>query len=308
MSEDFDVDAAGAQFDATRSQMSAGDAPPAVDDPVIEDDAPGGEAEANPHGHLSYQDWVDAGKDPDDYVGKNAYQGQHERIVDSRKLEKEVKGLKKTQQQTLEAIGDWQAQEQARIRAEIEAELRQAREDEDVDGAIEATEALKEHDAKQKSRPGVTESAEEMGPIQDFRALNPAIDTTHEDFDPEFNAEVELAFNAMAKRAYDQKLNVTDAMIKRWLKKSYKDATELFGDDAPAVRAPAESPRNSRQSGQPGTKRRAAGKQADPRAESYVLEDPRNPRQQNAAAEIRDMIKSKYGDDDAKKFERSLTR
>jgi len=312
---DFDVDAAGAQFDANRSQAEAPEGDPAGDpqdegEASSEDDAPAAK-EANPHGHLSYQEWVDAGKDPDDYVGRNAYQQQHERIVDNRHLEKQVKQLTKTQQQTLDAIGDWQAQESARLRAELEAELHKAKEDEDVEGALEAQQALDEHDRKQKAKPAVPAESDELPVIAGFREANPVILPGSDDFDPDFNAEVELAFNALARRAYEQKREVTEPMMKRWLNKAMKEARDLFGDEAPAPKQDepprGESPRNQRP-GQQAPKRRQGQKPREAKAEDFKIENPRNPRQQNAAAEIRDLIANKYGDEDAKNFEKSLTR
>lgn len=316
---EFDLDAAQQQYDQARQGAAPGDGDGAGGPAGKEGKQAAGEdtppnKEPNPHGHMSYQEWIDAGKDPDDYVGRNAYQQQHDRIVDNRRLEKEVKGLKKTQQQTLEAIGDWQAQEQARIRAELEADLDKAKEDEDVGAALEAQQALDEHDRKAK-QPPATEASEEQEPIANFRAANPAIDPQSDDFNQEFNAEVELNYNAMLRRAIEQKREVTDSMINRWLKKAYKDAVETFGDDAPGQPAakeddepPPVSDRNNRQGQQQTSKRRQAGKPADPKAENFVIENPRNPRQGHAASEIRDLIKDKYGDDDAKAFEQSLSR
>jgi hypothetical protein len=181
-----------------------------------------------------------------------------------------------------------------------------------VDAAIDATEKIAEHDRKEaaKKTPAANDAPEEMEPIANFRTANPAIDPSSPDYNEEFNAEVELSFNTLVRRAHDQKRTVTDAMINRWLKKSMKDATDLFGDDAPAAPAappPSESPRNQRP-GQGAGKRRQAGKPAEAKAENYQIENPRNPRQKNAASEIRDLIKDKYGDDDAKSFERSLSR
>ena len=313
---DFDVDAAGAQFDANRSQSGeaegAGD-PPDEGEASGEGDAPA--KEANPHGHLSYEEWIEAGKDPDDYVGRNAYQQQHERIVDNRQLEKQVKQLTKTQQQTLDAIGDWQAQESARIRAELEAELHKAKEDEDVDGALEAQQALDEHDRKQQQKQQQQTPADdpfegEPEVIANYRLVEPVLDPNSEHWDEEFNSEVAEYVNNRINAAAKTNRKVTDTMLERWLKKAVKDTHELFGTEPAAIEDEpprGESPRNKRQ-GQQAPKRRQSQKPREAKAEDFKIENPRNPRQQNAAAEIRDLIATKYGDEDAKNFEKSLTR
>jgi hypothetical protein len=132
------------------------------------------------------------------------------------------------------------------------------------------------------------------------------------------------------------KLKMTDGQIKRCLKKALKEANELHEiDDTPAPDDDkgkdddddaGESARNKRPTGQQrSTRRSRSNVDTTPRAEDYDLKDrvSHNPRDGNAAAEIRDTIRKsaednarkggkddaaikKAGDTAAKNFERSI--
>ncbi len=123
------------------------------------------------------------------------------------------------------------------------------------------------------------------------------------------------------------KKKLTDGQIKRCLRKALKEANELHDfTEKPAPKADdGESPRNKRTNNQQRSSRRARAAQVDttPKAEEYVVKNPRNPRDLNPATEIRETIRKsaetnakklgkneadikKAGDTAASNFERSI--
>ncbi len=300
MSEaEFDIDAAAGEFDAGKDDLPLAD--------VEELDADGNAIDPGgddlPPGFKSFDEYVADGGDPDMYRGRKAYEAEHNRINENKDLKRELKGLKGTVQQTMDAVNEWQSTERKKIRTELEAELHEAMENEDPKAAVEAKEKLNELDDAPSPQPA---TGEESGVIQDFRAANPMIDADSEQWNEEFNADVEAFYNGMyAQLSYNGKKKLTDGQIKRCLKRAMREAEDLHDIEPPAGKADAsargESPRNSRQPGQRQQRgRRTRQQQAKPRAEDFKIDNPRNPRQGNAAAEVRDMIK-KTAEDNARK-------
>ncbi len=310
MSEpEFDVEKAQAEYDAARASDAppkpagdgADDAPddPALDPAAIDVDEIDTEKENLPPGFMSFEDYVAQGGDPDTYRGKKAFADEYERIQENKRLRGEIRGLKETVQQTMDTVQDWQSDQRQKIRTELEGELHTAKENEDVDGALATQKKIDKLDEKPDKPP---QQQQEHPVIQGFREANPLLDETSDDFNAEFNVDVEAFYNEThARLSRDGKVRLTDSQISRALAKAMKDARELHVDLF-------ESPRNKRPSRGGDGRQPRRGKQAEPaaRAENFKIKDPRNPRQGDAASEVRDMIKDKYGDKHAKKFEESL--
>lgn len=301
---DFDIDAAADEFDAGKD-LPGDDVDPG------EGGDDGGGADDLPPGFKSYEEYIADGGDPDQYVGRAAYVARYENIQENKALKRELKGVKETVQQTMDTVAEWQERERTKMREELEAELHEAKENEDPDAALAAKEKLDALD--DATPPPRGDNREEHPVIQDFREANPIIDGESDQFDEEFNADVEGFYNALhAQLSMGGHKKLTDGQIKRCLRQALKSAQELHEIDEPAggnddADARGESPRNRR--GRTGTRgRRGSRQQPAPRAEDFKIKDPRNPRQENAAAEVRDMIKDKYGDEAAKRFEANLAR
>jgi hypothetical protein len=164
--------------------------------------------------------------------------------------------------------------------------------------------------------------------ITDFREANPMLDADSEDFNEELNADVEAFYNTLATQlGQGGRRELSESQITRCLRKALKDAHELHGEVKPPAdedETPGESPRNTRGRGAT-PRRRARQTKARAKAEDFVLENPTNARQRNAAPEVRDMIKEKAvaagkkaglndadakkrGDEAAQRFEESLAR
>lgn len=329
MSEaEFDVDAAEAEFDAAKAAREAGEEGEQAAAGAEDDAAGDGGEREDPPTYMTHAEWVAAGRDPEDYIGKKAFQKRHDDIQDNKKLRRELKTIGQTQKQTMEAVQEWQSTERARVKAELEAELHTAKEAEDVNAAIEAQQKLDNLEADPAPA-----AVPEHQVIQDFREDNPKLDRDSDDFDDEFTVDVEIFYNDRAQRlSRNGKRKLSDAQITRCLKQAMKEANELHEiEDEPAPGAEGdeggrESPRNKRPTGKQRSTRRPRNKAADaPKAEDYDLKDrlTHNPRDGNAATEIRETIRQaaednarkngkddaaikKEGDEAATNFERSI--
>lgn len=296
MSEaEFDLDAAEEAYNRARGQ--GGEPDEGVDD---DDPDPKHEPEGDPthgDGHLSYEEYIEQGGDPARYKGKKAFNEERQRIEENKRLRRELKEIRETMRTTVDAVGEWRTEERKRLRAEIEADLLEARRNEDVDGAIKAKERLDEHDRQARDSQG--QSRREHPIIEQWREDNPLLDRSSDEFNEEFNADVEALFNSRASAMSDGfKRPLTDGQIKRLLKAATREAKQLHElDDGDAdARADdrqqsGESRRNQRRGGGQGARRRADQRERQPRAEDYVIENPRNPRQRNAASEIADTVR-----------------
>lgn len=324
MSEaEFDVDAAEAKYNASRAD--AGDDPggDADDGGDKGDDDKGGD----PPGFKTYDEYVADGGDPDMYRGKKAYAEEHTRISENKRLRKDVRGLQDTAKLTMEAVTSWKAGESAKMRKELDAKLKKNKEDEDIDGALDTQ---KEIDALEND-PAPAATQDEHPVIQDFRDANPMLDTDHDDFDQEFNDDVEAFYNGLYQQlSYGGKRKVSDGQIKRALKRSLKEARELHEmDDPPPAdeeeEGRGESRRNTRKRGRQRSQRRAPQQRSTtPTAEDFKIENPKNNRDHDATG-VRDMVRdtayknaikagkseedaTKAGATAAQNFEKSLSR
>jgi hypothetical protein len=323
MSEaEFDVDAAEAEYNASREAGADGGG----DEPG--DGDRGGDQGGDPPGFKTYDEYIADGGDPDMYRGKKAFEAEHTRIDENKRLRKDVRGLQDTVQQTMEAVTDWQTVERGKMRKELDAQLKKNREDEDLDGALATQKEIDELDDEPEPGPAPTE---EHSVIQDFRDANPMLDADHDDFDQDFNDDVEAFYNGLYQQlSYGGRKKVSDGQIKRALKRALKEANELHEIEAPGQGQgdePGESRRNNRRGRQQNRSNRRAGSQrtSTPKAEEFVIDNPRNARQANAAPEVRDMIRdkafqqakksgkddaaaNKSADEAAHRFEESLAR
>lgn len=274
----FDIDKAEEQYDQARADTPD----PALDPDKIEVEEV--EDNGNPPGFLSFEEYVDQGGDPDMYRGKKAFVNEHDRIQENKRLRKEIRGLNTTVQQTMDAVSSWKDTERKKMRTELTQDLHKAREDEDVDGAIAAQKALDEHDSAESAEPKPQQV--EVPVIADFRIANPLLDQESEQFNSEFNEDVERLYNITYDRlTMDRTKALNDGQIKRCLNKAVKEARELHPDLF-------ESPRNKRAApGEVRSQRRTRAQESAPKAENYVVNNPRNPTQKNAAVDIRETIR-----------------
>jgi hypothetical protein len=187
------------------------------------------EVKSNPPGYIdNLDDWVAAGKDPDDFKGKNAYSAEYERI-------KEIKELKAMTSKLVDGVGEWKKDQEVRTRREVEqaradlkTELDSAREDADVDRALAAQTKIddlnKPPEAALKPNQAIT----------DFYAKNPIIDKSSDQFDQDFYEDCAMMqhtiMNQLTGGNEELAKNLTEAQIKRSMNVAYEQAKALHSD------------------------------------------------------------------------------
>ena len=240
--------------------------------------------ETKPPGYLTYDEWIAKGKDPADYKGENAYKAEYERI-------KEIRELKDTMNQVVSGVETWQQQQSEIMAQQIEqakreaaAKLAQAKEDDDIEGALAAQEELTSLD-KQATRPVKLNPA-----ITEFAQKNPIVDPKSAQYDAEFHQDMIMIHNGKL----DQLLGgdrtrageLTQAQIERVQKLAFNQAKELHADKFV-------SPRNKRTAPAKPSKR-ATQTPVDPKVKlSQVPGNSKNPRDASPAADIYEIIKAR---------------
>ena len=293
MSTQDDIEAA---LDALEIQNPPEEVIDEVEEDVEEKPEPKAK-EANPPGYIdNIDDWVAAGKNPDDFKGKNAYRAEYERI-------KEIKELKHTMDSVVSGMADWKEQQKkltfeqiARAKQDAIDELAKAREDMDVDGAIAANEKI-----QQLNRT----TAPPMNPvISEFFAKNPILDERSQQYDAEFFQDMKMAQHSILNQLTggDQNLaaQLTNSQIERSMNVAYSRAKELHQDKFV-------SKRNSRQAAPaPGSLQRENKGPTDYGSKTKAAKiSGRNARDVNAVNDVYEMLKAmdpKAADTFAKNF------
>ena len=147
------------------------------------------EVEANPPGFIdNLEDWVAAGKDPDKFRGKKAYEAEYDRIQEVKDLKAHMKSMQDTLKSTVDAVAKREEITNEQHRKALESALATAREDGDTDAAIEAATQLNDiQNTPKQTRPT------ENPVIGDFFENNPVLET------PEIKAEFARIYNGRLK-------------------------------------------------------------------------------------------------------------
>lgn len=277
MSDDLDnlIDNLGDQYDQVRGEPV--EKPEPKDEPIDEPIDEPEELEAkNPPGFIdNIKDWVDAGHDPDDFKGKNAYKKEYESIQANKGLRADIREMKATLKTTVDAINTQVQATKDKTRADVIAEFEEAKKNEDMDGALAAQEKLVKIDTAPPadilpSQPLVT----------GFMEDNPILDQGSDQFDAKANRQF--------ARIYDNKLRSLDDGSNRFTKEDIEDCLSSAFQEVKSLNpALFESPRNNRE-GQPQRKKRTKANAA-PTSVSAV--ERSNPRDHTAANDVYELIK-----------------
>lgn len=138
--------------------------------------------EASGHGWAPLQDYLDNGGDEDDYVGAKAFLKNYDAIKKNRSQDQEIKSLHSKLDNVGNAVAKQLQVAQDATRKEIEAELANAKDEEDFDRYDKASEALKELETQDASDEADTPAKPPV--ILDFIAKHPQLDETSADYDP----------------------------------------------------------------------------------------------------------------------------
>ena len=255
---------------------------------VVEDEPeqePEVQADDKPPGYISYDDWVDQGKDPDLFKGSKAYSAEYDRI-------QEVKELKGLVEKVVDTTGEWKKQQQADTRRQVEqakidarAELEQAKDDHDINKALAAQDRLKDLEAQPVNEP------QTVNPIlSSFFSQNPVLDEKSAQFDKAVFEDTRMAQHAILNKLTggDPELagQLTEDQIQRSMAVALKTAKDLNPDKF-------RSKRNSRQAA-PAQGKRSTTKQGDysTKLKAANIKSKHNQRDTSAANDIYEMLKA----------------
>jgi len=252
----------------------------------------------NPPGFFTLDEWVAAGKDPDLYKGKKAYELEYGRIQENKELQGELKTIRQTMSQVNDSLAEWKTQQTEQIRAQLQDELSQAKESVDFDAYESARDKIERLNATPATE--VAQTPQEAPLIADFRRSNPLIDSGSAQFDAAFNEDVELAFNHLMAPYVDESKNFKpgisdpDGKMTRVLNVALKQAKELHADKFT-------SPRRGRRSVAPKAKNVAPKAKAREQLAQVNIRTSNN-RDLSPAQDIADLLQSKYGEEAAENF------
>ena len=242
------------------------------------------EVKPNPPGYIdNIDDWIAAGKDPDLFKGKKAYSAEYDRI-------KEIKELKETMLTVTQGIGEWKEQQKQSMAQQVEqarsdavAELERAKEDVDVDRAIEAQKKINELD-----RP--KQEVQQANPVlTDFYSKNPILDKNSAQYDDEVFKDASMYQSAILDELTggNRQAQLTPSQIERSLKVALTKAKLLSPDKFV-------SPRNTRKAAPAPARTNVQKKGGDYQSRlKTVKSNSKNKRDVSAANDIYEMLKAK---------------
>jgi len=268
------LDDLGDQYNQARDEPAPIEELGPKDEPIDEPEEP--EAK-NPPGFIdNIKEWVDAGHDPDDFKGKNAYKKEYDHIQDNKVLRATIRENNASLKTIVNAIGTQVQVAKEGERAKVVAEFEEARKNDDTEGVIVAQEKL----VKIDTAPIPADILPSQPLVTSFLEDNPILDQGSDQFDAKANRQF--------SRIYDNKLRSLDDGSNRFTKEDIEDClSSAFQEVKSLNSALFESPRNNRE-GQPQRKKRTKAN-APPTSVSAV--ERSNPRDHTAANDTYEMIK-----------------
>jgi len=236
------------------------------------------ESTDDPPGYMNYEAWVAAGKDPDDFKGKNAYEKNFKSIKENKSLRADIREMKSTLKTTAEAINVQVQEARHTERAKVVAEFEAAKENDDIDAVIAAKDKLHRIDSQPAHK-----AAPPLNPVvSEFLTDNGVLNKDSDEFDVKARRQFE--------KAYDNKLRILDDGSHLFEEDDIKDCLNAAFKDIKGLNSHLfESPRNERKG--PASKARRTPTNAAPTGVDKI--ERSNPRDQNAAAEVFELIKSR---------------
>lgn len=209
-------------------------------DVIDEEEEPEEEAEPAEKGaseFLSYDEYIKAGKDPDLYKGKKAWEEKQALLQANKDLKKDFRQLSETVTSTMD---EWRNTERAKLKTELANEMAQHKADGNIDGVLEVKEKL---DAiKVEEKKGLTPQLPPV--ITDYISENPLIDINSKEFNGDFFEDFKLVYDSeIARLTNGTGKGLSDRQITRALNKAYEEAEDLNK----GAKVQTKSPRNDRQ-------------------------------------------------------------
>lgn len=284
-------------MDDTDSEMNAAlDALEAEHDPieskpdqeVLESDEIVGDRvieKEKPKGYLSYEQWIDAGKDPDDFKGINAYSSTYDRI-------QEIRELKDSMKHVVDGVDQWKNQQAdhmkdqvAQAKLDAKAEFDEAHQAGEMDAALAAQEKL-----NNLNRQEVVQAPRIDPAIGEFFQKNPILDQNSPSFNADFFEDMKMIqhthLNKLTGGDPELANKLTPNQIERSLKLAFNTAKEMHPEKFKSSR----NTRRTTPSSQPRQGKTKAGDYST-RLKS-VQGNSRNVRDTSSANDIYEYIKA----------------
>lgn len=260
------------------TDLDAAEAADKLGKEIDELEAPEEEDDDNqdPPGYMTHDEWITAGKDPDDYKGKNAYKATYESIQTNKALKTEMQGMKTLLTDVVDAA------EATRLKQAADHKVReQAILDEKMD-TMEPKEAI----AEQRKIDAIDDTPKvQINPvITTFITQNPILDPQSPDYNADFAADHISFHNAGADAMGGRNATLSDGQVLRIMTRAYADAKELNKElflSSRNKRGGNNRARNNKTNTQQG------------KLSEYRIDDEKDSRNQGAAQAMYDMIKKK---------------
>jgi hypothetical protein len=177
--------------------------------------------------------------------------------------------------QVANTTAEWKRQQEQTLRQQIEAEIAQAREDEDITAFEKAKDRLDAIPVSQDSQ---------LPPVySEFFQKHPILDKSKPEFSPEFYNDMAIFNDSLLDSLTVERRNsLTKDQVNRFMTLAYNKAKDLHPDKF-------KSPRNGRQAAPSAQKR---GGQPPPTPSKLAgIKNPRNPRDTSPALDMYEMLK-----------------
>lgn len=254
--------------------------------------------EYEPPGYISYEDWIAQGKDPDLWQGKKKYEQQYDLMHELKDFKKKFSELENSSQEQArmmtEALAELKQQAYDEARKEMEQQLQEAIDNQDVD------EVIRIKDEMNANKAPVSDQPQKLHPVyEDFFSKNAILDKNSNGFSQAiFDEFGRLHAGVLRNDGVQPGDPLSDIARERYANLAMDRLKNLFPEHF-------ESPRNSRQ-GRQGNQRRAQQKPSPKTSLSnYKLKAP-NRQNADAAQQMYEMMKNKYGQEAADSFASSL--
>lgn len=265
--------------------------PPELEPEPIEPEPP---EEDDPPGYITYEKWIESGKDPDDWQGKNKYEQQYDLIQNNKEFKSDLKNLTHLMKTTVDATTQLQEERYQQGLAEARAELAEALENNDAQGAVNAQNKI-------NLTPQPT-SAPQVDPAHnEFYEANPVLDQGSSEFDQEVKAEFVRIYNGkLNSDGVGEFQQLSERAVKGYMKQAMESAKSLFPEKF-------ESNRNSRRT-TTGKNKRSTQTPDPVDAIKNVKITTKNPRDTNALMDTYNHILNMKGGgkEDADAFAKAM--
>ena len=213
-----------------------------VEDQVDDQPEHEDQAEEPKSGHLSLEEYIAQGGDPDMYRGKKAFQQYHEIQQNLKSTREETKQLALTMNEVLaNQKATLEAQSEAKLE-KLRNELTKAHDDMDtkkVESIKDKMHKIEEKQVKEEKKQPTQVPQSHIEEVKDFREDNPEMDHSA----PEYNKAIDNAVNDYMDKNYNP--SMSDRDVRRLLKKALKTVKtndKRFNQKQPKEALPTGSP------------------------------------------------------------------